>query len=116
MAGGHTVNEQPGTGDPSAPLVGGFRGHDVVDEAHRLIGTISDVVDDDLGDPRWAVVDLGMLRASHDVPVAAGHTSQNGEFVVPFDEQVVKAAPKADRDRHVDEVTERAVVRHDGEI
>lgn len=74
-----------------------FRGHDVVDSAHRLIGTISDVVYDDAGDPQWAVVDLGLLRSTHYLPVADGYMSQQGEFVVPYDKTTVKASPKADR-------------------
>ena len=61
----------------------GFRGHDVVDASHRLIGTISDVVYDSGGDPEWAVVDLGLLRSSHFLPIAAGYMSEAGEFVVP---------------------------------
>ena len=90
----------------------GYRGHDVVDPSHRLIGTISDVVYDDVGEPRWAVVDLGLLRSSHYIPVAAGYMSQNGEFVVPYDKKVVKSAPKADRSHVIDPGTSRALERH----
>jgi ribosomal 30S subunit maturation factor RimM len=79
-----------------------FRGHDVVDPDHRLIGTISDVVYDGDGQPEWAVVDLGLLRSSHYLPVAAGYMSEAGEFVVPYDKRIVKSAPKADRSHVVD--------------
>ena len=90
----------------------GFRGHDVVDASHRLIGTISDVVYDSGGDPEWAVVDLGLLRSSHFLPIAAGYMSEAGEFVVPFDKSVVKSAPKADRAHLVDATTSRHLQRH----
>lgn len=89
-----------------------YRGHDVVDPTHRLIGTISDVVYDDVGTPQWAVVDLGLLRSSHYLPVAAGYMSQNGEFVVPYDKKLVKAAPKADRSHVIDESVSQELQRH----
>ena len=90
----------------------GYRGHDVVDPSHRLIGTISDVVYDDSGGPEWAVVDLGLLRSSHYLPIAAGYMSEAGEFVVPYEKQVVKSAPKADRSHLVDRTTETELHRH----
>ena len=90
----------------------GFRGHDVVDASHRLIGTISDVVYDSGGDPQWAVVDLGLLRSSHFLPISAGYMSEAGEFVVPYDKRVVKSAPKADRSHLVDATTSRHLERH----
>jgi hypothetical protein len=90
----------------------GFRGHDVVDPSHRLIGTISDVVFDTGGDPQWAVVDLGLLRSSHYLPIASGYMSEAGEFVVPYDKKVVKSAPKADRSHLVDAGTRHELQHH----
>jgi ribosomal 30S subunit maturation factor RimM len=103
----------PGHGDRDThrPQTG-FRGHDVVDPTHRLIGTISDVVYDGGGDPQWAVVDLGLLRSSHYLPIAAGYMSETGEFVVPYDKKVVKTAPKADRGHLVDTQTKSELARH----
>ena len=66
-----------------------YRGHDVVDPNHKLVGTINDVLYDAEGEPTWAVVDVGLLRASHYVPVSVGYTADDGTFVVPFDKQVV---------------------------
>ncbi len=94
------------------PPSGGYRGHDVVDPTHRLIGTISDVVYDSSGDPQWAVVDLGLLRSSHFLPIAAGYMSEAGEFVVPYDKRIVKSAPKADRRHLVDSATTQRLRRH----
>ena len=94
------------------PRPAGFRGHDVVDPSHRLIGTISDVVYDQEGGPEWAVVDLGLLRSSHFLPIASGYMSEAGEFVVPYDKKVVKAAPKADRSHLVDRSTKTELHRH----
>jgi hypothetical protein len=97
---------------PAPPPNGGYRGHDVVDPAHRLIGTISDVVYDSAGDPQWVVVDLGLLRSSHFLPIAAGSMSEAGEFVVPYDKRIVKSAPKADRSHLVDSATTQRLRRH----
>ena len=90
----------------------GYRGHDVVDPSHRLIGTISDVVYDNDGGPEWAVVDLGLLRSSHYLPIAAGYMSEAGEFVVPYDKKIVKSAPKADRSHLVDRSMQTELHRH----
>ncbi|NND74287.1 MAG: hypothetical protein HKN44_04710 [Ilumatobacter sp.] len=89
-----------------------YRGHDVVDAEHRLIGTISDVVYDEYGDAEWAVVDLGLLRSAHYLPISAGYMTAAGEFVVPFDKRVVKEAPRADRRHVLDEETAERLTRH----
>ena len=94
------------------PPPAGYRGHDVVDPSHRLIGTISDVVYDQEGGPQWAVVDLGLMRSSHYLPIAAGYMSEAGEFVVPYDKKIVKAAPKADRGHLVDRTMQHELHRH----
>lgn len=83
-----------------------------MDPSHRLIGTISDMVYDTDGGPEWAVVDLGLLRSSYYLPMAAGHMSEAGEFVVPYDKQRVKSGPKADRSHLVDGTTSAELKRH----
>jgi hypothetical protein len=105
----HTVNTHH-EDEQSVPKAG-YRGHDVVDPSHRLIGTISDVVYDS-GGPRWAVVDLGLLRSSHFLPISPGYMSEAGEFVVPYDKRIVKRAPKADRRHLVDSRTSQQLERH----
>jgi hypothetical protein len=89
-----------------------LRGHDVIDPDQRLIGTISDVLYDQQGEPEWAIVDLGLLRSAHYLPIAAGHMSESGEFVVPFDKRIVKEAAKADRRHPLDSATEGELLRH----
>lgn len=89
-----------------------YRGHDVVDRDRRLIGTISDVLYDTTGEAEWAIVDLGLLRTAHYVPVSSGQMTESGEFVVPFDKRAVKTAPKADRRHVVDASTAGELQRH----
>jgi hypothetical protein len=38
-------------------------GHPVIDDHHHKVGTVSDVLFDDRGEARWAVVDPGLMRA-----------------------------------------------------
>ena len=89
-----------------------YRGHDVVDPDHKLVGTIDDVLYDVHGEPTWAVVNVGLLRASHYVPVSVGYTAEDGTFVVPFDKRVVTSAPKADRSHTLDPETESELFRY----
>lgn len=89
-----------------------YRGHDVVDSSRRLIGTISDVVPGADGDIRWIVVDLGLLRSTHYLPVSEGYMSRRGEFVVPYDKATVKSSPRADRRPVVTPDMSRELERH----
>ncbi len=89
-----------------------YRGSDVVDPDQRLIGTIDDVVYDDRGQPIWAVVELGLLRAAHYLPMAAGYLTENGKFVVPYDKSTVKSAPRARRDHVLDRSDEAELIQH----
>ncbi len=89
-----------------------YRGSDVIDPEQRLIGTIDDVVYDDHGQPVWAVVELGLMRSAHYVPVAAGYVADSGKFVVPYDKRTVKAAPKARRDHVLDRSVEAELRQH----
>jgi len=89
-----------------------YRGSDVIDPDQRLIGTIDDIVYDDDGEPIWAVVELGLMRSAHYLPVAAGYLTDGGDFVVPYDKRTVKAAPKARRDHVLDRQVEAALIAH----
>ena len=86
-----------------------YRGSTVIDQDQRMIGTIDDVLYDAAGAPTWAIVDVGLLRASHFVPIEVGYTADDGAFVVPFDKQTVTSAPKADRSHTIDPATESAL-------
>lgn len=89
-----------------------YRGSNVLDPDQRLIGTIDDVVYDEDGTPVWAVVELGLMRSAHYVPVAAGYLAETGTFVVPYDKRTVKSAPKARRDHVIDRTVEAQLIQH----
>lgn len=82
-----------------------YAGHDVLDEKGHKIGKVTDVVYDDRRSdaadtmtPTWMVVDPGMMRASHYVPVEGTYRSQGDEIIVPWDKEWLKSAPKASGD------------------
>lgn len=80
-----------------------YTGHQVLDEHGDKLGTVTDVVYDDPSgvdvavnpEPSWLVVDPGILRAPHYVPVEGSYRSQQHDIVVPWDKAWVKSAPKA---------------------
>ena len=87
-------------------------GHPVLDDHHHKVGTVSDVLYDDHGEARWAVVDPGVLRAEKFVPVEGAYVTESGEMVIPYDKEQVKHAPKAPRDHVLDSRTEIELTRH----
>jgi uncharacterized protein YrrD len=87
-------------------------GHPVFDQHHDKVGRVSDVVYDEMGEPKWAIVDPGPLRSEKFVPVEGAYTTNDGDVVVPYDKSQVKAAPRVSRDHIMDSATERRLVRH----
>lgn len=82
---------------PDLPVV--YHDAEVVDEHGEHIGSITDVIYDDLSDsPQWLTVHLGLLSSLHYVPVANSYKAENGGIVVPYDKTFVKHAPKANKD------------------
>lgn len=86
-----------------------YTGHDVIDEQGNKLGRVTDVIYDDTETttvasvdgartPTWLVVDPGMLRAAHYVPVAGSYRTAEGTIVTPWDKDWVKAALKASHD------------------
>jgi hypothetical protein len=89
-----------------------YRGHRVVDDHHRPIGKVTDVIYDDLGVPKWAVVSPGVFRAEHFLPLDKTYLSLEGNLVVPFDKRTVSRSPKAERDHVLSPITERALEQY----
>jgi uncharacterized protein (TIGR02271 family) len=87
----------------------------MVDRDGSRIGPIDAIyLDDQSGQPEWALVNTGLFgtKASF-VPLA--QATQSGEEVrVPYDKQLVKDAPRVDPDGHLSEAEERQLWRHYG--
>lgn len=86
-----------------------YTGHDVIDEQGNPVGRVTDVIYDDaveavgvgvaaVRQPTWLVVDPGLLRAAHYMPVAGSYRTADGTIVTPWDKDWVKSATKATND------------------
>ncbi|MBY8888298.1 PRC-barrel domain-containing protein [Streptomyces sp. PTM05] len=91
-----------------------WRGHDVVDDSGKKIGTLESVYVDTTTDlPSFATVTVGMLKGKRlaFVPLA-GATVGPGYLKVQFDKSLVKDAPAIDTDGELPAEDEEAVFKH----
>ena len=91
-----------------------FSGHTLLDQHGHEVGTITDVVfDPDSETPRWGVVDPGVLKSAHYVPlVPPAYVTDQGTVVVPYDRNTILHAPKAKRVHVLSPVVERELEHH----
>ena len=92
-----------------------WQGKSMVGRDGAKIGKIDAIyLDDQTGQPEWALVNTGLFGAkSSFVPIA--QASASGDQVqVPYDKQLVKDAPKVDTDQHLSEAEEQQLWRHYG--
>jgi uncharacterized protein (TIGR02271 family) len=98
---------------PDIDTVRTWQGRTLVDRDGGRIGTIDAIyLDDQTGQPEWALVNTGLFgtKASF-VPLAQAFQSDN-DVLVPYDKQLVKDAPRIDPDQHLSEAEERRLWRH----
>src|SRR4030095_11576723 len=100
---------------PDIETIRTWEGSTLLDRDGTRIGTIDAIyLDDQTGQPEWALVNTGLfgIKASF-VPLA--QATQTGEEVrVPYDKQLVKDAPRVDPDGHLSEAEEQQLWRHYG--
>jgi len=100
---------------PDLDTVRSWQGATMVDRHGAKIGTVESIyVDDQTGEPEWALVNTGLFGTrSSFVPLA--QASGSGDQVqVPYDKQLVKGAPRVDTDQHLSETEEQELWRHYG--
>jgi uncharacterized protein (TIGR02271 family) len=100
---------------PDVDTVRNWQGSTMVDRDGDRIGDIESIyVDDQTGQPEWALVNTGLFGTrSTFVPIA--QASASGDQVqVPFEKQQVKNAPTMDPDGHLSEQEEQELWRHYG--
>ena len=92
-----------------------WQGRTMVDRDGDRVGSIDSIyVDDQTGEPEWALVNTGLFGTkSTFVPLAQANPSGD-QVQVPYDKQLVKDAPRVDPDGHLSEVEERQLWRHYG--
>jgi uncharacterized protein (TIGR02271 family) len=100
---------------PDIEIVRSWQGRTMLDRDGDRIGSIDAIyLDDQTGQPEWALVNTGLFGTkSTFVPLA--QATQTGDDVgVPYDKQLVKDAPRVDPDGHLSEAEERQLWRHYG--
>jgi uncharacterized protein (TIGR02271 family) len=100
---------------PDVDTVRSWQGATMVDRDGDRIGSIEAIyVDDQSGQPEWALVNTGLFGTrSTFVPIAQA-TSSGDQVQVPFEKQLIKDAPRVDPDGHLSEVEEQELWRHYG--
>ena len=91
-----------------------FSGHPVIDRHGSTVGTITDVVYDEVTEePAWGIVSPGLLHARHYVPLMPPvYLSETGDVVVPYDKADVLRAPRVHRDHVVTPMLQRELEHH----
>jgi uncharacterized protein (TIGR02271 family) len=100
---------------PDIDTVRAWEGRTMVDRDGNPIGSIDAIyLDDQTGQPEWALVNTGLFGTKNTfVPLA--QATQTGENVrVPYDKRLVKDAPRVEVDQHLSEAEERQLWRHYG--
>ncbi|HKO86587.1 MAG TPA: PRC and DUF2382 domain-containing protein [Actinomycetota bacterium] len=92
-----------------------WQGRTMVDRDGDRIGEIDAIyVDDQTGEPEWALVNTGFFGTrSTFVPIAQA-TARGDQVQVPYEKQLVKDAPNMDPDGHLSEQEEQELWRHYG--
>jgi uncharacterized protein (TIGR02271 family) len=100
---------------PNIDTVRSWQGATLVDRDGDRIGTIDAIyVDDQTGEPEWALVNTGLFGTrSTFVPIAQASASGD-QIQVPYEKQRVKDAPNMDPDGHLSEQEEQELWRHYG--
>jgi uncharacterized protein (TIGR02271 family) len=100
---------------PDIDTVRGWQGRTLVDRDGNRIGSIDAIyLDDQTGQPEWALVHTGLFGTKSSFVPLAQATQTGDEVRVPYDKQLVNDAPRVDPDRHLSEAEERQLWRHYG--
>jgi uncharacterized protein (TIGR02271 family) len=100
---------------PNIDTVRTWEGRTLLDRDGSRIGTIDAIyLDDQTGEPEWALVNTGLFGTRSSFVPLAQATEAGGDVRVPYDKQLVKDAPRIDTDQHLSEAEERQLWRHYG--
>jgi uncharacterized protein (TIGR02271 family) len=100
---------------PDLETVGTWQGRTMLDRDGARIGTIDAIyLDDQTGQPEWALVTTGLFGTKASFVPLAQSTPAGDDVRVPYDKQLVKDAPRIDPDGHLSQTEERRLWRHYG--
>jgi uncharacterized protein (TIGR02271 family) len=92
-----------------------WQGKTMVDRDGDKVGTIEAIyVDDQSGEPEWALVNTGLFGAKSTFVPLAQATSSGEQVHVPYEKRLIKDAPGIDPDGHLSEQEEQQLWHHYG--
>jgi uncharacterized protein (TIGR02271 family) len=92
-----------------------WQGRTLVDRDGDRVGTVDAIyVDDQTGQPEWALVNTGLFGSRSTFVPLAQATPTGDQLQVPYEKQLVKDAPNMDPDGHLSEAEEQELWRHYG--
>jgi sporulation protein YlmC with PRC-barrel domain len=98
---------------PDIDTVRTWEGRTLIDRDGSRIGSIDAIyLDDQTGQPEWALVNTGLFGTKSSFVPLAQATPTDQDVRVPYDKQLVKDAPRIDPDGHLSEAEERQLWRH----
>ncbi len=100
---------------PSIETVQSWQGRTMVDADGDKIGNVEAIyVDDQTGEPEWALVNTGLFGTKSSFVPLAQASASGDQVQVPYEKQLVKDAPRVDTDQHLSEAEEQELWRHYG--
>jgi uncharacterized protein (TIGR02271 family) len=100
---------------PSIETAQSWQGRTMVDADGDKIGNVDAIyVDDQTGEPEWALVNTGLFGTKSSFVPLAQARDVGDSVQVPYDKQMVKDAPRVDTDQHLSEAEEQELWRHYG--
>jgi uncharacterized protein (TIGR02271 family) len=100
---------------PDIDTVRAWQGATLVGSDGDKIGTIDSIyLDDQTGEPEWALVNTGLFGTKSSFVPLAQASGSGDQVQVPYDKQLVKDAPQIDPDQHLAEAEEQQLWRHYG--
>jgi len=92
-----------------------YVGQEAIDQRGGKIGKVTDILSDEqTGQPAWAIVNTGLVRAEHYVPLVDAYETDEGRIVLAFDKSTVKQSPRAGREHVLLRSTEEELRRYYG--
>src|SRR5215216_5839679 len=109
------VGRKERTQMPDTDTVRTWEGRTLVDRDGSRVGRIDAIyLDDQTGQPEWALVTTGLFGTKASFVPLAQATPTGDQVRVPYDKQLVKDAPRIHPDGHLSEDEERQLWRHYG--
>jgi uncharacterized protein (TIGR02271 family) len=100
---------------PNIDTVRSWQGATLVDRDGDRVGTIDAIyVDDQTGEPEWALVNTGVFGTKSSFVPLAQASGSGDQVQVPYQKQLVKDAPRVETDQHLSEAEEQQLWTHYG--